>query len=421
MPEFSHPTAEGNVYTSYKGNGGVLLDSWAKRALYAAHFQTAKILFTGEIKGDSRILYNRNITERVRKIAPFLYYDSDPYVVALNDGKLYWIIDAYTVSTNMPYSKPLKEGINYMRNSVKVVIDAYEGKTTFYLSDPDDSISKVYKKIFPELFKAIQEMPSDLKSHIRYPRDFFKVQTSLYATYHMNDAKVFYNKEDLWEIPVRNEKPMDPYYLIMKLPEEKREEYVLLVPYTPSKRDNLAAWFAARCDDPNYGRLIVFTFPRDRLVFGPRQVDARIDQDSFISQQLTLWGQRGSQVIRGSLQIIPIEKSLLYVQPLYLAAEDKGGLPEMRRVVAAYENNVVMEETLEQCLNALFGGRKGTTAPEPTTVPGGAAPKKASVQDLAREAGQIFDKAKTLQRQGDWAGYGEQLKKLEQLLKQLAQ
>jgi uncharacterized protein len=421
MPEFSHPTSEGNVYTSYKGNGGVLLNSWAKRALYAAHFGTAKILFTGEIKGDSRILYNRNIIERVRRIAPFLYYDSDPYIVTLDDGKLYWIIDAYTVSTHMPYSIHLKNRVNYMRNSVKVVVDAYDGKATFYLSDPDDSISKVYKKIFPELFKTIQEMPSDLKEHIRYPRDFFKVQTSLYATYHMNDAKVFYNKEDLWEIPVRNDKPMDPYYLIMKLPEEKREEYVLLMPYTPSKRDNLAAWFAARCDDPNYGRLIVYTFPRDRLVFGPRQVDARIDQDSFISQQLTLWGQRGSQVIRGSLQIIPIEKSLLYIQPLYLAAEDKGGLPEMRRVVMAYENNVVMEENLEQCINALFGGKKGAPVAETPTSAAVATTKKESVHDLAKEAGQIFDKAKTFQRQGDWAGYGEQLKKLEQVLKQLAQ
>ncbi len=419
VPEFSHPTAEGNIYTSYKGSGGVPLDSWAKRALYAAHFKTAKIIFTGEIKNDSRILYNRNIIERVRTIAPFLYYDSDPYIVTLADGKLYWIIDAYTVSTHMPYSKPLKNRINYMRNSVKVVIDAYEGKTAFYLSDPGDSISKVYRKIFPELFKSISEMPADLKGHIRYPQDFFRVQTSLYATYHMDDAKVFYNKEDLWEVPVRNEKPMEPYYLIMKLPEEKREEYVLLLPYTPSKRDNLAAWFAARCDDPNYGRLIVFTFPRDRLVFGPRQIDARIDQDSFISQQLTLWGQRGSQVIRGSLQIIPVEKSLLYVQPLYLAAEDKGGLPEMRRVVMAYENNVVMEENLEQCLSALFGARKGVASAETTPAKSPATAKKTSIQDLAREAAQIFDKAKALQRQGDWAGYGEQLKKLEQVLKQL--
>ena len=414
VPEFSYPTSEGNVYTSYKGSGGVRLDSLAKRSLFAAYFRTAKILLSNEIKDESRILFNRNIVQRVQRIAPFLYYDSDPYIVTLNDGKLYWIIDAYTASTTLPYSKPLKTGVNYMRNSVKVTVDAYDGKVTFYLSDPEDAIAKVYKNIFQELFKPIQEMQGDLKGHVRYPRDFFKVQTSFYATYHMNDAKVFYNKEDLWEIPVRGDMAMDPYYLIMKLPEEKREEYVLLAPYTPSKRDNLAAWFAARCDDPNYGRLIVFTFPRDRLIFGPRQVDARIDQDSYISQQLTLWGQRGSRVIRGSLQIIPIEKSLLYIQPLYLAAEDKGGLPEMRRVVMAYENNVVMEENLEQCLAALFGSRKAAlTAETPATT------KKASFQDLAKEAMQLFDKAKALQKQGDWAGYGEQLKRLEQVLKQL--
>ena len=418
VPEFSYPTSEGNIYTSYKGAGGVRLDSLVKKALFATHFQTAKILLSGEIKNESKILFNRNVVQRVQTIAPFLSYDSDPYIVALGDGKLYWIIDAYTVSAYLPYSRPLKNRVNYMRNSVKVVVDAYDGKVTFYLSDQEDVIAKVYNKIFPGLFKPIQEMPGDLRAHIRYPRDFFRVQTALYATYHMNDAKVFYNKEDLWEIPVRGDKPMDSYYLIMKLPEEKREEYVLLAPYTPSKRDNLAAWFAARCDDPSYGKLIVYTFPRDRLVFGPRQVDARIDQDSFISQQLTLWGQRGSQVIRGSLQIIPIEKSLLYIQPLYLAAEDKGGLPEMRRVVVAYENNVVMEENLEQCLAALFGSRKAGP------VAGGGAPvtaatKKASVQELAKEAGQIFDKAKTLQRQGDWAGYGEQLKRLEQVIKEL--
>ncbi len=418
VPEFSYPTSEGNIYTSYKGTGGVRLNSFAKKALFSAHFQTAKILLSGEIKDDSRILYNRNIVQRVQKIAPFLYYDSDPYIVTLPDGKLYWIIDAYTVSTTLPYSKPLKNRINYMRNSVKVVIDAYEGKVYFYLSDPEDTVAKVYAKVFPDLFKPMQEMPGGLKEHVRYPRDFFKIQTSLYATYHMEDAKVFYNKEDLWEIPLRGDKPMDPYYLIMKLPEGKKEEYVLLVPYTPSKRDNLAAWFGARCDDPNYGKLIVYTFPRDRLVFGPRQIDARIDQDAYISQQLTLWGQRGSQVIRGSLQIIPIEKSLLYIQPLYLAAEDKGGLPELRRVIVAYENNVVMEENLEQCLAALFGGRKG--APVAEAAPA-AAPtlKKASVQDLAKEASQIFEKAKALQRQGDWAGYGEQLKRLEQVLKEL--
>ena len=422
VPEFSYPTAEGNIYSSYKGTGGVRLDSFAKRLLFAAYFRTAKIPLTAEIRDESRILFNRNVMERVGKIAPFLLFDSDPYIVVSDKGRLYWIIDAYTMSYRMPYSKPLKNGINYMRNSVKVTVDAYDGKVGFYLCDPEDAVARAYKTIFPGMFKPVQDMPEGLKNHIRYPKDLFKVQTTLYSTFHMRDPKVFYNKEDLWEIPKHGEKSMEPYYLIMRLPEEKREEYVLLMPYTPAKRDNLAAWFAARCDDPNYGRLIVYTFPRDRLVFGPRQVDARIDQDSYISQQLTLWGQRGSQVIRGSLQIIPIDKSLLYIQPLFLAAEDKGGLPELRRVVAAYENNVVMEENLEQCLASLFGGRKAPSGPEPApgTPTPASLPAKSSIQDLAKEAAQTFERAKNLQRQGDWAGYGEQLKRLEQVLKQMA-
>ncbi|MDD5243545.1 MAG: UPF0182 family protein, partial [Syntrophorhabdaceae bacterium] len=418
IPEFSYPTSKGNIYTSYKGSGGVHLDSLFKRAIFASYFRTAKIILSSEITPESRILYNRNVVQRVRTIAPFLILDSDPYVVVSDNGKIYWMIDAYTASTRLPYSKPLKNGINYMRNSVKVVIDAYDGKVDFYVSDPSDVIIKVYSAIFPGAFKPIGEMAGDLKKHVRYPRDFFNVQTAIYATYHMNDPKVFYNKEDLWEVPVHNEKSMSANHLIMKLPEEKKEEFVLLVPYTPAKRDNLAAWFAARCDEPNYGKMLVFTFPRDRLVFGPRQVDARIDQDSYISQQLTLWGQRGSQVIRGKLLIIPIEKSLLYIQPLYLAAEDKGGLPELRRVIVAYENDVVMEENLEQALAAMFGGRKAA----PAAAGAGAQPaaaKKASIQDLAKEAAQVFERAKGLQKQGDWAGYGEQLKNLERILKQM--
>ena len=417
VPEFSYPTAEGNVYTTYKGSGGIPLDSAWKRAVFAMYFQTLKIPLTSEIKSESRVLYNRNVVERVRKIFPFLLYDSDPYMVVSDDGRLHWMIDAYTVSSRMPYSKPLRNRVNYMRNAVKVSVDAYDGKVNFYLADQEDTIAKVYSSIFPGLFRPMTEMPKWLKAHVRYPKDLFRVQTSLFSTFHMSDPKVFYNKEDLWEMPVHVEKPMEPYYLIMKLPEQKKEEYVLLMPYTPAKRDNLAAWFAARCDEPNYGKLIVYTFPRDRLVFGPRQVDARIDQDSFISQQLTLWGQRGSQVIRGSLQIIPIDKSLLYVQPLFLAAEDKGGLPELRRVVAAYENNVVMEENLEQCLASLFGNRKAAPAPGAAAV--ATAPKQ-SIQDLAKEAAQAFEKAKGYLKQGDWSNYGEQQKKLEQTLKQMS-
>ncbi|MCX8023212.1 MAG: UPF0182 family protein [Syntrophorhabdaceae bacterium] len=418
VPEFSYPTTEGNIYTSYKGTGGIKLDSFMKKALFAFHFRTAKILLSGEIRDESRIIYYRNIVQRAQKIAPFLYYDSDPYIVALSDGKLYWIIDAYTTSTHMPYSKPLKNRVNYMRNSVKVVVDAYSGKMTFYLYDADDTVAKVYGSIFPGLLKPAYEMPDELRRHIRYPLDFFKVQTSLYAIYHMDDPKVFYNKEDLWEIPRRGDRPMEPYYLIMKLPDEKKEEYVVLMPYTPSKRDNLAAWFAARCDEPNYGKLIVYTFPRDRLVFGPRQIDARIDQDSYISQQLTLWGQRGSQVIRGSLLIIPIEKSLLYIQPLYLAAEDKGGLPELRRVIMAYENHLVMEENLEQCLSSLFG--RGKSGPPERLSFDRDKTKKTSQKELAKEALNLYEKAKDLLRQGDFGGYGDYIKRLEQILKEMA-
>jgi hypothetical protein len=415
IPEFSYPTAEGNTYTSYKGSGGVSLDSIWKKAIFASHFRTAKIILSSEITGESKILYNRNVVERVHKIAPFLVLDSDPYVVVSDEGKLYWIIDAYTTSDRLPYSKQLKNWVNYMRNPVKVVVDAYNGGINFYISDPDDVIIKVYASIFPGVFKPISEMPGDLKKHVRYPRDLFRIQTAMYATYHMNDPKVFYNKEDLWEVPVHNDKTMDANYLIIKLPEEKKEEFVILVPYTPAKRDNLAAWFAARCDEQNYGKLLVFTFPRDRLVFGPRQIDARIDQNSYISQQLSLWNQRGSSVIRGKLLIIPIERSLLYIQPLFLAAEDKGGLPELRRVIVAYENDVVMEENLEQALMALFGGRKATAPPAGAPI----VTQKVSIQDLAKEAEQVFERAKTLQKQGDWAGYGESLKKLEQILRQM--
>jgi uncharacterized membrane protein (UPF0182 family) len=304
-----------------------------------------------------------------------------------------------------------------MRNSVKAVVDAYDGSVGFYISDPDDVLVKVYARIFPDLFKPLAALPDDLRKHVRYPHQFLQIQAALFATYHMTDPKVFYNKENLWEIPVLGDKPMEPYYTIMKLPGEKKEEYILLLPFTPSKRDNLAAWLTARCDVPNYGKIQAYTFPRDRLIYGPKQVDARINQDSFISQQLTLWNQRGSEVIRGSMLVIPIEKSLLYVQPLFLAAADKAGLPELRRVIVAYGDEVVMEETLDLALQRIFGGRK-TPVASATAAP---AATPASSAQLAREAMSIFERATNLQRQGDWAGYGEELRKLQQVLKQLAQ
>lgn len=415
VPEFSYPTATGNINTTYSGEGGVKIDSVLKKALFAAHFKTEKILLSSDITNESRILYKRNIAQRVKELAPFLRFDADPYLVVDTQGKLKWIIDAYTHSNRLPYSKPLRDGINYMRNSVKTVVDAYDGSVDFYISDPDDVVLKVYTKIFPALFKPMTAMPDGLRDHVRYSHQFLQVQAAMFSTYHMTDPKVFYNKENLWEIPILGEKPMEPYYTIMKLPGEAKEEYILLLPFSPSKRDNLAAWLTARCDGDNYGKIMAYTFPRDRLIYGPRQVDARINQDSAISQQLTLWSQRGSEVIRGSMLVIPIEKSLLYVQPLFLAA-DKAGLPELRRVIVAFGDEVVMEETLELALQRIFGGRR-STATATSAVEAGS---MAAPTTLAKEAMSIYERALTMQRQGNWSAYGEELRKLEQVLRQLA-
>ncbi len=416
VPEFSYPTATGNINTTYVGKGGVPIDSLLKKALFAAKFKTEKILLSSDITAESRIIYNRNINERVRTVAPFLRFDGDPYMVVDENGGLKWIIDAYTYSDRLPYSKPIKGGINYMRNSVKAVVDAYDGSLVFYVSDPNDILIKVYTRMFPDLFKPLETMTKDLRRHVRYPHQFLQLQAAMFAAYHMTDPKVFYNKENLWQVPSLGEKPMEPYYTIMKLPGEKVEEYILLLPFTPSKRDNLSAWLTARCDEPNYGKIRAYTFPRDRLIYGPKQIDARINQDSFISQQLTLWNQRGSEVIRGSMLVIPIEKSLLYVQPLFLAA-DKAGLPELKRVIVAFGDEVVMEENLELALQRLFGGKKAVATVAGSTTTNSAASPAA----LAKEAMSIYERATTLQRQGNWAGYGEELRKLEQILKRMAQ
>jgi uncharacterized membrane protein (UPF0182 family) len=416
VPEFGYPTESGNVNTTYEGKGGVPLDSFLKKVLFSLRFKTEKIMLSSDITSESRILFYRNVKERISAVAPFLAVDEDPYMVVAADGRLKWIVDAYTVSKRLPCSQPLANGVNYMRNAVKVVMDAYDGNMDFYISDPNDVLVKVYERIFPGLFKPLTAMPEDLKKHIRYPHRFLQVQAAMFAAYHMTDPKVFYNKENLWEVPVIGEKMMEPYYTIMKLPGEKREEYILLLPFTPAKRDNLAAWLTARCDEPNYGKLLVYTFPRDRLVYGPKQIDARINQNSYISQQLTLWNQRGSEVIRGSMLVIPIEKSLLYVQPLYLAAADKSGLPELRRVIVAYGDEVVMENNLELALQKLFGGENISAGAA------GVPEKKASTSrgELAREAMAIYERATEMQRRGDWAGYGEQLRKLKEILQQMA-
>ncbi|GBE37250.1 hypothetical protein BMS3Bbin07_01410 [bacterium BMS3Bbin07] len=415
VKEFSYPTTEGNIYTIYEGSGGIKLSSFIKRMLYATYFGNFKIFLSTDITSESRILYYRNIIERVNTIAPFLLYDSDPYMVVSEKGRLYWIIDAYTFTDRLPYSKPLQQGINYIRNPIKVVVDAYNGATSFYIVDDDaDIIARTYGKIFPTLFKPLSEMPDGLRKHIRYPRSLLRVQAKMFSLFHMTDPRVFYNKEDLWEIPVYKGKSMEPYYIIMKLPAGQEEEFVLLLPFTPSKRDNLAAWMAARSDGDNYGKVVVYTFPRDRLVFGPRQVDARIDQNAYISQQLTLWGQSGSDVIRGSLLVIPIERSLIYVQPLYLVATDRVGLPELRRVIVAYGNKVVMEDNLEAALRKLFKGSLPVLKiPERVVA-------ELSQQELGRKALESLEKAREALRKEDWSAFGEYLKKTEELLREFS-
>ena len=415
--EFDYPIGNENQYTVYEGKGGVLVNSWFRKLLFAAHFGTIKILFSDDITSESKILYYRQIMERINRLAPFLTYDRDPYLVITKSGRLVWIADGYTTTDRIPYSQPLHNVGNYIRNSVKVVIDAYDGVMTLYINEPEDPIIQSYSRIFPGLFKGPEEIPSDIREHLRYPQDLFRIQSNLYSTYHMQDPQIFYNKEDLWDIPKKGDQDMEPYYTIMKLPHENKEEFILMIPYTPTRRDNMSAWLAARSDAPHYGKLIVFLFPKQKLIYGPRQIEARIDQDGYISQQITLWGQRGSEVIRGSLLVIPIENSLLYIEPLYLAAES-GSLPELRRVIVAYGNRLSMRENLEAALLDIFGeGTRVSTDSKDgseTTKPISVIPSK--VVPLALDH---LDQANKLLREGNWAGYGRELKKMEELLRNL--
>ncbi|MBI2467549.1 MAG: UPF0182 family protein [Candidatus Rokubacteria bacterium] len=416
--ELDYPVGDQNVYTTYAGDGGVGIGSFWRRLLFAARFGEIKILLARDLTSESRILYHRQIAERVQKIAPFLRLDRDPYPVITKDGRIVWLLDAYTTSERYPYSQPTRDVGNYIRNPLKITVDAYHGTVRLYVVEPDEPLIRVYARAFPGLFQPLDAMPEDLRAHIRYPQDLLAIQARMYAAYHMRDPQVFYNKEDLWNIPTRKaearEAEMEPYYTIMRLPRETREEFVLLLPFTPVRRDNMIAWLAARSDLPHYGKLLLFDFPKGKLVFGPRQIEARIDQDAFISQQISLWSQAGSQVIRGSLLAIPIEESLLYVQPLYLAAE-RGRLPELKRVITAFGNRIAMEETLEASLQQLFGGR----APEPDAAPRAAAARAEPAQRLATQALEHFQKAQEHLRRWNWTGFGEELRRVEEILRNL--
>ncbi len=390
--EFDYPKGDENVYTTYQGRGGIELSSLTRRAAMAARFSTLKLFVSESITPESRIIFYRSIKERVNNVAPFLRYDEDPYIVVSNE-RLFWVQDAYTVSNKYPYSEPHRSkgalnGINYIRNSVKVVMDAYDGKTNFYVVDEEDPLIKVYTNIFPELFKPFSAMPSNLMKHVRYPEDLFSIQVAKYAAYHMKDMRVFYNKEDVWDVPEElyegTRIKMEPYYLITKLPGEAKEEFILLLPFTPRAKNNMIAWLAARSDQPHYGEKIVYMFPKDKLVYGPIQIEARIDQDPDISQLFTLWSQAGTRVIRGNLLAIPIEDSLLYVEPIYLRAEQKDALPELKRVIIAFGDRLTMQQTLEKSLSAIFG------KPEEVKLPALDAEKKQPIDEALRQ----YEKAK---------------------------
>ncbi|MEW5956204.1 MAG: UPF0182 family protein [Chloroflexota bacterium] len=428
--EFNYPSGDQNIYASYQGQGGVIMDSYLKRLAFALRLSDINLLLSQDFTAQSRVLLYRHIGERVRQVAPFLRYDNDPYLVVGQDGHLYWIQDAYTTTDRFPYSEPT-DGLNYIRNSVKVVIDAYDGTLTFYIADPADPLIQTYAAIFPRLFTPLGDMPEWLQAHLRYPEGLFNIQARLYLTYHMGDINVFYNKEDLWQVPLEtfagNTQPLEPYYVVLRLPGETQPEFMLIQPFTPNNKDNLIAWLAARSDGENYGQVVAFRFPKQELIFGPLQVEGRIDQDPEISSQITLWDQGGSEVIRGNLLVMPIENSLLYVEPLYLRAEN-GQIPELKRVILTSGERIVMRETLADAVLALFAGQQPALAaserPNPAETPSTAAetaPANAGIAELARSASDHYQAAQKALQAGDWAAYGEELDQMEAALKALVQ
>jgi len=420
--EFDYPSGDQNIFTTYQGKGGVPIGSLLRRALYAWDRSDFNILISSQLTSESRIMYHRSIGERVQRIAPFLTLDADPYIV-VHEGSLLWIQDCYTTSSRYPYSNPWDTGVNYIRNSVKAVVDAYNGSVDFYVIDPDDPILRTYSEIFPTLFKPIDEMPEDLKVHLRYPEDLFNMQASVYRAYHMTDPRVFYNREDMWAFPMEyyagGEQPMEPYYIIMRLPGEEQEEFLMMLPFTPSNRNNAIGWLAARCDGEHYGNLIVYQFPKDRLIYGPSQIENRIQQNTAITEQLALWSRGGSRVLRGNLLVIPIGQSTLYVECVFLQA-DAGGLPELQRVIVAAGDEISMQPTLEQCLLTIFGSgvAEGTPPPEEQLEDGEPLPE--GTRALIEQAQEHFTRAQEAAQNGDWATYGEELTALEEVLSQLA-
>jgi len=461
-PEFDYPKGSENALTNYDGLGGVPMGSWGRRLTYALERGSVQLPTSNYFTADSRIHYHRQIRDRVTTAAPFLRLDSDPYVV-ISNGRLKWIVDAYTVSDRYPYSRPVamsdnastilerrnlsrvvRGGVNYMRNSVKVIVDAYDGTMEFVAMDDSDPVLAAYRKIYPSLFSDRDTLSADIVAHLRYPLDLFDVQAHMYLAYHMENPEVFYNREDLWRFPLSNQAAandpnrsaaIEPSYTIVQLPDEEEAEFVTILPLTPVNKDNTIAWIAARSDGENYGKLLVYNFPKQSLVYGPSQIEARIDQNPTISQQLTLWSQKGSKVLRGNLLVIPVANSLLYIQPIYLRAE-QGELPELRRVVVAYDNQIAMEPDLDAALTAIFGegsqsfadntetlparpNAATNTATDDTDTAAGTSPGLPDTSPLARQALTIYREAESALQRGDWATYGQKQEELESILQRL--
>lgn len=419
-PEFDYPAKDKEVHTLYKGDGGVRVNSFWRKLLYTIRFRDINLLLSGQVRDASQIMYYRQIEDRLSKCAPFLKHDSDPYMVLSDSGKLYWIMDCYATTDKYPYSQPTEGVGNYVRNSVKAVIDAYNGSVKLYVFDPNDPVIQTYQKIFPQIFTSRDQMPLELVRHIRYPEDIYIAQSNILRTFHMTNPDQFYNKEDEWDFASESvdgqPQPMPPFYVILRIPGEAREEMVLLLPFTPHSKQNMIAWLGARMDPGHYGEMINFVFPSGKLVYGPEQIEGRIDQDPVISQQLSLWKQAGSEVIRGNLLIIPIEGSLLYVEPLYLQATNLK-IPQVKRVVVVYGQRVVMDPTLDGALAQIFAGAPAAAAAAAQQAQAQPPPTQAN---LSQQALDLYNKAVAAQKAGDWATYGQLLNQLNDVLKQLA-
>lgn len=424
--EFDYPDGDSNKYTTYEGDAGIKLNFF-NRVLFSIREGSLKMFTSSNIDSNSRIIINRNVMERVRKIMPYLSYEDDPYMVTV-DGKLYWMVDAYTLSSYYPYSEPYGEGsVNYIRNSVKVVVDAYNGDVDFYIVDDKDPIAETFAKIYPTLFKSFDQMPEGLKAHIRYPNNLFQIQASVYGKYHMEDVNVFYQKEDVWDIASEiygmEKQQMKPNYYIAKLPGEEKAEFFNSLPFTPKSKQNMTALMVARNDGDNYGQLVLYQFPKSRTIYGPEQIEAQIDQNTEISKEFSLWNSSGTKYRRGNMFIIPINTSILYLEPVYLEAQNSS-IPEVKRIIMAYDDEIAYEETLAECLVSLFGDG----AEEGVGTPGTAEPSgegeqtsgELSTSELIAAAAAAYDDAIEAQKKGDWAGYGKYMDELEKYLNKLA-